>query len=219
MTNHSRFPAPPGEHEIPVHTRNYDVRTYRIDASTMRIRGRLTDTKPAGLYVDGDSETLDVHDMVVDLVVGYPELTIREVTVVMDTHPHTSCPSIEPAYQHLLGASIARGFTRRLTELFGGPSGCTHVGALLKAMAPVAVQSMYSMQLADPNKPKRWNGDEHDPEERVRAQAFVRNSCHVWVDEGRMMTASDRGEPLEAPLWIRHRLEKLGRSSELAKWK
>ena len=93
------------------------------------------------------------------------------------------------------------------------------MGALLKAMAPVAVQSMYSMQLADPNKPKRWNSDEHDPEERVRAQAFVRNSCHVWVDEGRMMTASDRRKPLEAPLWIRHRLEKLGRSNELAKWK
>ena len=53
----------------------------------IRLRGRVTDTKPAGLYVDGDSETLDVHDMVVDLVVGYPELTIREVTVVMDKHP------------------------------------------------------------------------------------------------------------------------------------
>jgi hypothetical protein len=127
MTNQSRFPAPPGEHEIPVHTWKYDVRTYGIDASTMRIRGRVTDTKPAGLYVDGDSESLDVHDMVVDLIVGYPELTIREVTVVMDTHPHTSCPSIEPAYQRLMGASIARGFTRRLTELVGGPSGCTDV--------------------------------------------------------------------------------------------
>jgi len=69
----SRIPPPPGEEEIPVHNRTYAVNTYRIDSQTMRIRGRVTDTKPAGLYVDGDTEPMDVHDMVVDLVVGYPD--------------------------------------------------------------------------------------------------------------------------------------------------
>jgi hypothetical protein len=213
----SRFPHPPGEDEIPAHARNYEVRTYRVDASTMRLRGRVTDTKPAGLYVDGDTEPLVVHDMVVDMIVGYPDLTIREVSVVLDTHPHTSCPSIESSYEQLIGASIARGFSRMLTETFGGKMGCTHVGALLRAMAPVAVQSMYSMQLADPDNTTRRLRDDSE-EARQRAQAYVRNSCHVWADDGDMIAASEAGLPLEAPIWIRDRLHKLDRLDELTNW-
>lgn len=215
----SRIPDPPGEEEIPVHTRMYDVRTFRIDASSLRLRGRVTDTKPPGLYVPGDPESLDVHDMVVDLIVDYPTLTISAVDVVMDTHPHETCTSIEAAYQQLVGSSIARGFSRQLTTLFGGPSGCTHVGALLRAMAPVAVQSMYSMQMADPDASEPWRNDQQDDEQRKRSQAFVRDSCHVWASDGAMMTASNNDQPMEAPIWIRRRLEKLGRLDELTEWR
>ena len=213
----SRFPSPPGEEEIPAHLRTYEVRSYRIDESTMRIRGRVTDTKPAGLYVVGDTEPLVVHDMVVDLIVGYPDLTIREISVVMDTHPHTPCPSIEASYEQLVGASISRGFSRLLTQTLGGKLGCTHVGALLRAMAPVAVQSMYSMQLADPDNETRRLRDDSE-EARERARAYVRNSCHVWAEDGEMLTAAAAGQPIEAPIWIRDRLEKLGRLDELANW-
>ncbi len=216
MTNiESRIPTPPGETEIPIHTRTYDVKSYRIDGQTMRVRGRVTDTKPAGLYVPDDTETLDVHDMVVDLVVSYPFLEIQTVEVVLDTHPHEKCPSIEGAYQQLVGSSIARGFSRQLTTLFGGPNGCTHVGALLKAMAPVAIQSMYSMQMADPDSPKPWDYEETDQEQAAIAQSFVRDSCHVWAADGEMMKATEEGKHYESPIWIRRRLEKLGRSDEM----
>lgn len=217
--NDTRVPPPPGEKEIPLHTRTYDVRTFRIDDATVRLRGRVTDTKPAGLYVEGDPEPLDVHDMIVDLVVSYPELTIQQVEVVMDTHPHTNCPSIERSYQQLVGTSIARGFSRAITSLFGGPSGCTHVGALLRAMAPVAVQSMHSMQLADPDGRKPWDRAATDTEERERTRSFVRDSCHVWASDGELMTASAAGETIEAPIWIQTRLEKLDRSHELDTWR
>jgi len=215
----SRIPPPPGEEEIPIHTRTYSVNTYRVDSQHIRLRGRVTDTKPAGLYVKGDLETLDVHDMVVDVIASYPFLEITSIDVVLDTHPHEACPSIEAAYQQLVGTSIARGFSRKLTELFGGPQGCTHIGALLKAMAPVAVQSMYSMQLADPDRPQGWTSEDEDPTNRAQAQAFVRNSCHVWADGGDMMTATENGESYEAPIWIRDRLEKLDRLDELTEWR
>lgn len=214
----SRIPAPPGEEEIPVHNRTYSVKSFRIDAETMRIRGRVTDTKPAGLYVPNDDEPLEVHDMVVDLVISYPTLVITSVEVVLDTHPHEACPSIEASYQQLVGSSIARGFGRQITTLFGGPNGCTHVGALLRAMAPVAVQSMYSMQAADPEGPKPWEREERDPEQAAMAQAFIRDSCHVWAADGPWMAKSMSGEPMEAPIWIRRRLEKLGRSDEIREW-
>lgn len=213
----SRIPSPPGEDEIPIHTRTYEVKSYRIDGQTMRVRGRVTDSKPAGLYVPDDTEPLDVHDMVVDLVVSYPFLEIRSIEVVLDTHPHETCPSIEAAYQQLVGTSIARGFTRQLTTLFGGPNGCTHVGALLKAMAPVAIQSMYSMQMADPDAAKPWNSGQHDPTQEKITQSIIRDSCHVWAANGDMMRASEAGEGIEAPIWIRRRLDELGRADELTR--
>jgi len=40
----------------------------------------------------------------------------------------------------------------------------------------------------------------------------------VWAEDGEMMTASDNGESYEAPIWIRDRLEKLGRLDEMSNW-
>lgn len=216
----SRIPPPPGEEEIPIHQRIYDVKAYRIDAAHMRLRGRLTDTKPAGLYVRGDTEPLDVHDMCVDMVVSFPSLEITSVDVIMDTHPNLSCTSIEPAFSSLIGTSIARGFGRQLTELFGGPRGCTHVVTLLRAMAPVAIQSIYSMEAADPklDPADAWNADQRRESHDDRAFMFIRDSCHVWAANGDRMTRALAGEPLEAPIWIRERLTKLGRTEEISDW-
>ena len=216
----SRIPPPPGEEEIPLHTRTYAVKSYRIDAEHMRVRGQVTDTKPAGLYVRDDTEPLDVHDMVVDLVVGFPSLEIKSIDVVLDTHPNLSCPSIEPTFKQLIGLSIARGFGRQLTELFGGPRGCTHVIALLRALAPVTIQSFYSMGAADPDRDPAdpFNADQRNGAQQGHAYTFIRDSCHVWASDGDRMRAAEQGETLEAPIWIRDRLSKLGRSEELSRW-
>lgn len=216
----SRIPPPPGEEEIPIHTRTYSVNTYRIDGDTMRLRGRVTDTKPAGLYIPGDTEPLDVHDMSVDLIVAYPSLVISSVEVILDTHPNTDCPSIEPAFGKLKGVSIARGFNRQLTELLGGPRGCTHVVALLRAMVPVAIQSLYSMQAADPERDVNadWKRERLNKDAAIDTTAFVLDSCHVWASGGERMTAVQNGEPMGAPVWIEDRLTKLGRDDELSKW-
>ena len=219
-TTASRIPAPPGEEEIPIHTRVYDVKTYRFDANHMRLRGRVTDTKPAGLYVRDDDEPLDVHDMYVDMIVSFPLLEITSVDVVLDTHPHLTCPSIEPAFASLVGLSIARGFSRQLTTLFGGPKGCTHVVSLLRAMAPVAIQSIYSMEAVDPdrNPADAWHADRRNDAQRENAFVFISDSCHVWDANGERMAAARAGEGIETPLWIRERLAKLGRSDELETW-
>ena len=214
----SRFPPEPDESEIPLHNRTYSVKAYRIDADTMRLRGQVTDTKPAGLYVEGDTEPLDVHDMLVDLTVSFPMLEILSAQVIFDTHPHLSCTSIEPSFEQLVGVSIARGFNRRLTELFGGPRGCTHVVALLRAMAPVAVQSIYSMEAADPDRDSAAVRSEDLREREQRALTFIRDSCHVWAADGERLAAAEAGAGHEAPIWIRQRLDKLGRSDELSAW-
>lgn len=212
MTEATRIPPAPDEREL--HRRTYDVRSYRIDDATLRLRGRITDTKPPGVYIADDPDPLDVHDMVVDLVIDYPSLTITSAEVIFESHPHATCPQIEEAYTALVGESIARGFSRRVTELFGGPSGCTHVGALLRAMAPVAVQSIYSMRMTASNDA----GAEPSDEERRRARAFTINSCHVWAEDGEWARAVAAGTAKEAPVWLERRLRELDRLDELADW-
>lgn len=202
------------EPELPLlHDRTYSVRSYRQSDTQLRIRGQVQDQKPPGVYLEGDPDPLTVHHMVVDMVVEFPTLEISGAEVVMETHPHSTCVTITDHYEKLIGLSIARGFTHRIRELFGGPRGCTHTTALLQAMAPVAVQSIWSMRAS--------SGDEGTPvappmpanptDEQIRERfAHNLNSCHVWDEDGAMIDAVKRGEEIEPPLWISDRVERLG---------
>ena len=113
------------------------------------LRGAVRDQKPAGLYIAGDPDPLTFHHMQVELEVSFPSLEITAAAVLFEAHPHETCGSIAPHYGSLVGLSIARGFTHEVRQRFGGPRGCTHTTALLLAMAPVAIQSIWSMQVVE----------------------------------------------------------------------
>ncbi len=128
-----------------LHERDYVVRAYAAAPDEILVRGVIHDVKPPGLLVEGDPEPLTMHHMVVELRVHYPSLDITAAHVSFDAYPQPMCPTIAAHYESLVGLSIARGFTHRVRELFGGPRGCSHTTALLQAMAPVAVQSWFGM--------------------------------------------------------------------------
>ncbi len=201
------FPSDPVGEPI-LHQREYTVRSYRLSADQMRIRGMVHDRKPPGVYIDDDPEPMSVHQMVVDLIVAFPSLEIVGADVVMEVTPHSGCTSIEETYDQLIGLSIARGYTHKVRELFGGPRGCTHVGALLQAMAPVAVQSMWSMRSVEGTPVSFRN---LPPEDRIERLKFNFNTCHVWDVEGDHVRRVTEGEELEPPLWAVKRLTELGR--------
>lgn len=210
------FPPAPAGTEI-IHTRRYEVRTYRVDATRFVLRGVVVDEKPPGLYVDGDDEPLWVHHMVVDLEVAYPSFVIEKVSVTFNEHPYLRCGDIEPDYQGLVGVSIARGYTKKVKDLFGGPRGCTHIGALLAAMGPVAIQSGWSMRAGTSAAP---DAPPPGPEESERARTANLNTCHMWDEEGDLVAGIAAGETLETPVWITRRLAKLGRDpSEWEGWR
>jgi hypothetical protein len=195
------------ELDLPVlHHRNYDVTSYRQSDTEIRLRGRVRDVKPPGTFIAGDPDPMTIHDMIVDLVVEMPSLVVTGVEVVMQTHPHDHCTEIVEHYQKLVGLSIARGFTHRVRELFGGPRGCTHTTALLQAMAPVAIQSVWAMmQPAEGETPVAIT-----VEEQRKRVAFNRNTCHVWSEDGPMFAMLDRDELLPLPKWGLQRLDELG---------
>ena len=192
-----------------IHERSYVVRAYHKDDSTLWLRGAIRDQKPPGLYIADDDEPLTVHHMVLDLHISVPMLEITYANVVMETHPHSNCPQIEDHYHNLVGLSIARGFTHKVRELFGGPRGCTHTTALLQAMAPVAVQSMWSFRMVAA-RDGGTNGAT-SPDARARAMATNLNTCHIWDEDGEQVASIRRGEPMEVPVWIKKRFAELGR--------
>ena len=127
----------------------------------------------------------------------------------MHVHPQTYCPAALPDYQKLVGLSIARGFTNKVKELFGGPRACTHIGALINAMAPVAIQSMWGFSAMQRENSGR--GSEPLTEEERRAGMLRNlNTCHVWAADGPAMTLLSTGDAVPAPLWAERRLAERG---------
>ena len=208
------LPADPDGWTV-LHEREYRVRSYRLDGDDgprLLLRGAVRDQKPAGLYIEEDLEPLTIHDMQIQLEVSFPNLVITAATVLFEAHPHDMCGSIAPHYGGLVGLSIARGFTDEVRRRFGGPRGCTHTTALLLAMAPVAVQSIWSMQVVDDRIAGRaWRRPvDLSDEERRRRGAATLNSCHVWDENGEFAQQALAGAVIDLPIPMRRRLDALG---------
>lgn len=194
---------------VPLHTRNYDVLAFRKDASTLLLRGEVRDVKPPGLYIDDDPDPLTVHHMVIELSVTIADLVIVEASARMETHPQTTCPDVMPAYEQIVGLSIARGFNAKVRQLFGGPLGCTHTTALLVAMAPVALQSAWSLNML--NRQGEDGPRVFDPAAREAVIRSSLNTCHIWA-EGSVhhLEVRDQADfPPAIPMQVR--LRELGR--------
>ena len=199
--------AIPPEGEPLLHTRDYRVDVYRAGPDRMRLRGQLRDTKPDGLWLLEGDDPVTVHHMIVDLLVEVPSLAILAAEPVMATHPHRECTGILTRYDALVGLSIARGFTHKVRELFGGPRGCTHVTMLLQAMAPVALQALFAFVEPEAGTPV----DLELRDERRRA-GFERNrnTCHVWAEDGPLFERLDAGEEVPMPIWAEERFAERG---------
>ena len=205
---------PPDDDLDLIHTRQYETRIYQVSDDELLVRGAVSDTKPPGLYVVGDTEPMEIHQMQLELRVRLPALEITSARVVFETHPQSDCPLIARDYQKLVGLSIARGFTREIRDLFGGPRGCTHTNALLQAMAPAVVQSTWSVSVRNGRRSGE-SGSSLSPEERERRMLGNMNTCHLWAEDGEHVAAMRRGErPGYPPLPVRDRLRALGRDEE-----
>ena len=210
-------PILPANPDLPLlHTRNYEVRAYKVNDGEILLRGAVRDLKPGGLYIENDDEPLAIHHMVIEMRISYPMLNITYASAELKEFPHHECPGIAPKYKQLEGLSIARGFTHKVRELFGGPRGCTHTTALLQAMAPVAIQCGWSMQMLKAQEILA-SGKElptEPSEARKMAYKMNLNTCHIWDENGDHVRNIEAGIPMEAPVWVEKRMAKLGRSTD-----
>ncbi len=205
---------PDGDLEL-LHTRSYEVKVYLADDDELIVRGAVHDEKPPGMYVTDDPAPLTIHHMVVEWRVTLDGLRITDASVLFEDYPNTTCPAIAEHYENLVGLEITRGFTHKVRELFGGPRGCTHTTALLQAMAPAVVQSMWSVYVRRRRLAGEPGGAESS-DDRQRQFAGNLNTCHVWHEDGEQVARIRGGATPEPPLQIRRRLTALGRDP--AEW-
>ncbi len=191
-----------------LHKRTYEIEALFENAEHFRLVGHLRDVNPNGMWVIEDTEPMTVHHMELHVVVNAFTLSITEVFTKMHVHPQEECPIIEASYQQLVGLSIARGFTHRVREMFGGPRACTHIGALVLAMAPVAIQTLWPFfrSVAPVGSPDMMA----DPASRRRELERNRDTCHVWATDGPMFELLENGGDIPIPLWGQKRLVELG---------
>jgi len=192
----------------PIHQRSYDCEAFDEGEGRMRVRGHLTDTKPLGLG-RADGEPLVIHEMTIDLFVAVPEFKIVGVEADMQVHPYAQCTHVLDDYTQLVGLSITRGYSRRVKDLFGGPNGCSHLGALLTAMGPVAIQASWSLANLDA-EPHEMVALTTDPTERAHRLKMNANTCHVWIEGGEHLRRVEQMETPLRPGWEIERLKKLG---------
>ena len=201
------LPPDPDGLEV-LHDREYRVRAFRLADDRILLRGAVRDQKPPGLYIDIDPDPLTIHHMQVDLEVDFPSMVIAAVRVVFESHPNETCPTITEHYEKMVGLSIARGFTHKVRELFGGPRGCTHTTMLLQAMAPVAIQCIWSMRASSAKRRTTEGaaGSPADPE----AWRMNLDTCHVWAEDGDWVRDLRAGAEFPAPVFVRGRMRDLG---------
>ena len=169
---------PPAEKKI--HNRGIDITTYTADSQAVIVEGRLTDTRSQPTYyMSGDMRPPGtVHDLVIRMRVAGPDLTIEDIDVAMDTVPRAECREVLDSLAPVKGMQIKAGFTEKVKAEVGGPKGCTHLVALLLAMAPAAVQGAWAAMAREPIDPSRYSD---------KALEILEDTCWLWRSEGPLM--------------------------------
>jgi len=150
------------------------------DNRQLRAHGRLQDDRSVP-FIDFDGRYIfpgPFHDLTVNMVVDIHNLEIIDIDVSFDKAPEETCKEIAPVYQQLKGVRIASGFTRKVLELAGGPSGCAHVTHLIIAMGPAIVQGAFTA-LAEASLSSQGEPQISDS----MMKEYFLNSCHVWKEK------------------------------------
>jgi hypothetical protein len=129
-----------------IHLRTIMLEGWKRDDGLWDIEARLTDSKDhdyllaSGLRRKGEP----VHDLWVRVTIDRG-MTVVAAQAASDAVPYPGgCDTIAPAYGALVGLNLARGFRRRVGQLFDGAQGCTHLTELLLSLPTAAIQSFAS---------------------------------------------------------------------------
>jgi hypothetical protein len=133
-------------------TRSIVCRSFLREDGLIDIDARFIDTRPFDYVNDFRGQVTAgsaLHNMQMRLTFDASR-TIVAVVSAMPATPYTTCPGVNPNFQRLVGLSVDRGFRKAVRERLGGVEGCTHVLALLDAVAAASMQAQASARYARP---------------------------------------------------------------------
>jgi hypothetical protein len=165
----------------PVHTRTITTTTYSLGDDTILVQGVLKDNRLAETYSITTGDKIEpgvVHELTISLLIKGHLLRIDAVDVEMNHVPRQDCIEMKNALQPLKGKRIAPGFTSWVKSSFGGPKGCTHLNALLIAMAPAAVQGFWTNRVRKPLNIREAS--------RGMDAGYLIDTCWVWRSDGEL---------------------------------
>ncbi len=129
----------------PLHTRSLTMLIRWHESGSWHVRGDIIDLRKSGFAPMTTSlqPAGIIHQMGIDLVVNAENRCLESLEVnmpVVAIEPSSlsggeSCRDPIPRLQQLTGEEIGQGFSRHISQLFGGPKGCSHVLALFHMMA------------------------------------------------------------------------------------
>ena len=163
-----------------LHTRTIEVNTYEYGAGRLVVEGALKDLRWQDHYLaTGEKKPPGVlHGMIIHLLVNVRNLEIEDVHVEMPDTPREECLETRGCIARVKWMRIAGGFTLKVKEMLGGIQGCSHLLALLTAMAPAAVQGFAAHILRDDTELKStWAG----------LSRFLEDTCWVWRKDGPLL--------------------------------
>jgi hypothetical protein len=160
-----------------VHTRSIEINTYEYDDRHLVVEGCLMDRRTGDYFlISGEKRPPGVvHHMVIRMLVDISTLTIEDIEAEMPTVPHEECLETLESLAPVKGMRIASGFTLKVKELIGGIKGCSHLQALLIAMAPAAIQGFGAYQS---QRPSGYGSN------LPLIIQFLINTCWPWREDG-----------------------------------
>ena len=170
-------PTPP---RVPIHRRSIDIEAFDAP-SHLELICYFRDERPWAI----DTPQHVLHEMELEIDVRKDDLVITRAEARMMQFPHVECPDVTPKFGELVGVSIARGYNRAVQQRFIGVAGCSHLEFMARALGPAVVQATQS---ARSHARQSTTG----PREVVVSQ-FMRNTCHVWSDDGPAMQKIEAG--------------------------
>ena len=166
------MPLPEGGARKKVHRREIVCDGYQREDGLWDIDAHIRDTKTFPLDNDyrGSIEPgEELHGMWLRLTID-DDLVVRDCIAVTDNSPYKICGNITPVFKKLIGEKIGPGWTRRVKELVGGTSGCTHLTDLVGPATTTAIQSMAGIRRSDYYTSK--------------SKPFFIDGCHAWRSDG-----------------------------------
>lgn len=116
----------------------------------------------------------DMHEMVLDMVIGLNDMIIQDISFVMLRTPVEICKEVQKNARSMVGERIGPGISKIAKERIGGAAGCYHLLDLFLEGAKVCKQG-YSRYL-------RRNNDREAMEATLNNQ---KDTCYMWSNKNK----------------------------------